>query len=60
MRVLEEDEEQCIGSPVTRSPAFMTELLSSSDEDDREVVKEPEPQVVTEELKIEMKQYSRR
>jgi len=50
---LEEDEEQCIGSPVTRSPAFMTEVLSSSDEDDRELVKEPEPQVLTEEVKIE-------
>merc|ERR1711994_1085280 len=48
-----EAEEQCIGSPVTRSPAFMTEVLSSSDEDDRELVKEPEPQVLTEEVKIE-------
>ena len=37
---LVEDEEKSIGSPLSRNAAFLTEVLSSSDEDDQKLVEE--------------------
>ena len=52
-RSSEEDEEQCIGAPVSQTPAFMTEVLSSSDVESQNLVKKPEIQVLDSEIKVE-------
>ena len=52
-RSSEEDEEQCIGAPVSQTPAFMTEVLSSSDVESQDLVKKPEIQVLDSEIKVE-------